>query len=257
MFRSRNYCSIDLFLCQQLFDRICNFLLLIANIVAIMMVLGTDKEVCNLKSLGQRLKDIRLSNNLTMEELAKRFSDNYGLNVNKSMISRWENDKAEPTNTHLSSYAKEFGADMNYLVGIDAPDTTPVDLSHSILIPVLGSIPAGIPIEAVEDVIEHIDIPEKWVKSGDEYFGLRVNGDSMYPLLLDGDTVVIRRQPTAETGDICACYVNGFDATLKRIKLTEGSITLKPENPSYPPTTYTHPGEVTIAGKVVELRRSI
>ena len=79
----------------------------------------------------------------------------------------------------------------------------------------------------------------------------------MYPVLLDGDTVVIQVQPNAETGDICACYVNGYDATLKRIALTPTSITLKPENPNYPPKTYTHPGEVTIAGKVVEVRRKL
>lgn len=213
------------------------------------------------RDFGQILKDLRESRGYSQQELGE------ALDMTRQTISNYEKGRRTPHKEILEAIADFFNVDMDFLYGKTtienryrqrlADDTTPVDLSHSILIPVLGSIPAGIPIEAVEDVIEHIDIPEKWVRAGDEYFGLRVNGDSMYPLLLDGDTVVIRRQPTAETGDICACYVNGFDATLKRIKLTEGSITLKPENPSYPPTTYTHPGEVTIAGKVVELRRSI
>lgn len=137
------------------------------------------------------------------------------------------------------------------------PELAFVDLSASVKIPVVGKIPAGVPIEAIEDIIETIDIPEDWTKGNAEYIGLRVSGDSMYPVLLDGDTVVIRVQPTAETGDICACYVNGYDATLKRISLAPTSITLKPENPNYPPKTYTHPGEVTIAGKVVEVRRKL
>lgn len=205
-------------------------------------------------TIGDRIRSLRLSKDLTQEEVGKH------IGTTKQTLYKYETGII--TNIpidKIDAMARLFDVSPAYLMGWDEPDAnvTPVDLSHSILIPVLGSIPAGIPIEAVEDVIEHIDIPEKWTRAGDEYFGLRVNGDSMYPLLLDGDTVVIRRQPTAETGDICACYVNGFDATLKRIKLTEGSITLKPENPSYPPTTYTHPGEVTIAGKVVELRRSI
>lgn len=200
-----------------------------------------------------RLKGLMEEKDITQTELAQ------ATGITQSSISDWIRGKYLPKQDKVDLLAKALDVSPAYLMGWEEPDdnVTPVDLSHSILIPVLGSIPAGIPIEAVEDVIEHIDIPEKWVRSGDEYFGLRVNGDSMYPLLLDGDTVVIRRQPTAETGDICACYVNGFDATLKRIKLTEGSITLKPENPSYPPTTYTHPGEVTIAGKVVEVRRPV
>lgn len=200
-----------------------------------------------------RLKGLMEEKDITQTELAQ------ATGITQSSISDWIRGKYLPKQDKVDLLAKALDVSPAYLMGWEEPDdnVTPIDLSHSILIPVLGSIPAGIPIEAVEDVIEHIDIPEKWTRAGDEYFGLRVNGDSMYPLLLDGDTVVIRRQPTAETGDICACYVNGFDATLKRIKLTEGSITLKPENPSYPPTTYTHPGEVTIAGKVVELRRSI
>ena len=205
-------------------------------------------------TIGDRIRSLRLSKDLTQEEVGKH------IGTTKQTLYKYETGII--TNIpidKIDAMARLFDVSPAYLMGWEEPDTntTPVDLSHSILIPVLGSIPAGIPIEAVEDVIEHIDIPEKWTRAGDEYFGLRVNGDSMYPLLLDGDTVVIRRQPTAETGDICACYVNGFDATLKRIRITEGSITLKPENPSYPPTTYTHPGEVTIAGKVVELRRSI
>ncbi|WP_322622144.1 S24 family peptidase [Aedoeadaptatus coxii] len=133
----------------------------------------------------------------------------------------------------------------------------PVDLSSSVKIPVVGKIPAGVPVEAIEDIVDYIDIPEDWTKGNAEFIGLEVKGDSMYPVMLDGDRVVIRVQPTAETGDICACYVNGYDATLKRIALTSNSITLKPENPSYPPETYTHPGEVTIVGKVVEIRRKV
>ena len=118
---------------------------------------------------------------------------------------------------------------------------------------VLGSIPAGTPIEAIEDVIDTIDIPTSW--RGD-YIALKVQGDSMYPEYLDGDIIIIQVQPDCDSGDDCACYVNGYDATFKRVYKNNGSITLQPLNPKYPPKTYTHPGEVSILGKVIELRRS-
>lgn len=70
-------------------------------------------------SLGEKLKKIRLENDLSMDELAKILNDNYNLTINKSMISRWENNKAEPYNTYLSAYARQFNVDLNYLLGIE------------------------------------------------------------------------------------------------------------------------------------------
>lgn len=203
--------------------------------------------------IGKIIKDKRIQLNLSQQELANK------IGVSKSAISRYESgeignmglDKAQ-------AISKALFIDPLTLLGIEnGKELEPIDLSDSINIPVVGRIPAGVPVEAIENIIEYIDIPKDWMKGDRQYIGLKVSGDSMYPLLLDGDTVVIQVQPSAETGDICACYVNGYDATLKRISLTETSITLKPENPNYPPTTYTHPGEVTIVGKVVEVRRKL
>lgn len=179
------------------------------------------------------------------------------LGVSESTVGKWLLRKSTPRMGVIEKLARYFNIQKSDLIEQKEPELTFVDLSNYIKIPVVGKIPAGVPIEAIEDIIETIDIPEDWTKGDKEYIGLRVSGDSMYPVLLDGDTVVIQVQPSAETGDICACYVNGFDATLKRIALTPTSITLKPENPNYPPKTYTHPGEVTIAGKVVEVRRKL
>ncbi len=215
------------------------------------------------KDFGEILRDLRESRGYSQQELGE------ALRLTRQTISNYEKGKRTPHKEILEEIADFFNVDMDFLYGKtkienryretmkDFSNVERITLSKPTMIPVLGSIPAGIPIEAVEDIIEHIDIPEDWVKHGDEFFALRVSGDSMHPLFLDGDTVIIKRQSHAETGDICACYVNGYDATLKRIKLTEHSITLQPENSNYSPATYTHPGEVTIAGKVVEVRRKI
>lgn len=182
------------------------------------------------------------------------------LGVSESTVGKWLLKKATPRMGMVEKIAEYFQVKKSDILednNLDQQnkDFEFVDLSNSVNIPVVGTIPAGFAMEAVENILGYIDIPADWTKGGKEYVGLKVSGDSMYPLFLDGDTVVIQLQNTAENGDICACYVNGFDATLKRIKLTNNSITLQPENPNYPPTTYTHPGEVTIAGKVVEVRR--
>lgn len=200
-----------------------------------------------------RVYNSRKKINKTLEEVAKE------VGVSAATISRYESGEIENIRRDkISKLAKALDVTPAYLMGWEE-DTNieQIEPINSIKIPVVGRIPAGTPIEAIEDIIEYIDIPENWTNGNKEYFGLIVRGDSMYPLLLDGDTVVIKRQEVAETGDICACYINGYDATLKRISLTEHSITLKPENPNYPPKTYTHPGEVTIAGKVIEVRRKI
>lgn len=180
--------------------------------------------------------------------------------VSESTVGKWLLKKSTPRMGVIEKLANYFNVQKSDLLEeriASHSNIKPIDLSDSINIPVVGRIPAGVPLEAIENVIEYIDIPKDWMKGDKQYVGLKVSGDSMYPLLLDGDTVVIQVQPSAETGDICACYVNGYDATLKRISLTETSITLKPENPNYPPMTYIHPGEVTIVGKVVEVRRKL
>lgn len=180
--------------------------------------------------------------------------------VSESTVGKWLLKKSTPRMGVIEKLANYFNIQKSDLLEeriASHSNVKPIDLSDSINIPVVGRIPAGVPVEAIENIIEYIDIPKDWMKGDKQYIGLKVSGDSMYPLLLDGDTVVIQVQPSAETGDVCACYVNGYDATLKRISLTETSITLKPENTNYPPMTYTHPGEVTIVGKVVEVRRKL
>lgn len=201
------------------------------------------------------IKDViyhaRVRKGLTMREVAEK------VGVSEGTISRWESGAIwNMRRDNIVALAKVLDLSPIAIMGW-GEELKPVDLSSSVKIPVVGKIPAGVPVEAIEDIVDYIDIPEDWVKGNAEFIGLDVEGDSMYPVMLDGDRVVIRVQPSAETGDICACYVNGYDTTLKRIALTPTSITLKPENPSYPPKTYTHPGEVTIVGKVVEIRRKV
>jgi len=199
-----------------------------------------------------RFKELRKQNGYkTQEELAKI------LYVNQTAVSQWERGVTTPSPPILVKLSQLYNVTTDYLLGNDQDADT-----SSVRIPVLGSVPAGIPLEAIEDIVDWEEIPSAMLVGGKEYFALRVEGNSMYPEYLPGDTVIVRKSPVCNSGDVCVVYVNGYDATLKQVKLLEdGSITLLPRNPEYPPRTYTRKEienlPVSICGVVVELRRKV
>ena len=99
-----------------------------------------------------------------------------------------------------------------------------------IKIPVLGCIKAGMPVEAQENIVDYIEIPQDWLKGGKEFFALRLDGDSMEPEYHDKDTVIFLKTPDCESGQDCCVRINGFDATFKRIKKQENGIMIIPLN---------------------------
>lgn len=130
----------------------------------------------------------------------------------------------------------------------------------SVRINVYGSVPAGIPVEAIEDIVDWEEIPSSMTTCGQEYIGLRVRGDSMYPKYMDGDTVIIHLQPDCESGQDAVVYINGYDATLKKVIKKQDCIILQPLNPSYEPRVCSYNDEdepVKILGIVVEIRRKV
>lgn len=167
----------------------------------------------------------------------------------------FESNARTPTTDTLIRYAQFFEVSLDYLLG----NQRPVEGQDYITINVYGSIPAGIPIEAIEDITDTEDLSLKEYDKNKEYLGLRVDGDSMYPKYLDGDTVIIEKTPDCESGTDAAVYVNGYEATLKTvIKNENGTITLQPINPNYSPTTYGKGDDpVRILGIVKEIRRKV
>ena len=125
----------------------------------------------------------------------------------------------------------------------------------------LGKVPAGIPIEAIEDILGYEEIPASMLKSGKNYFALKVEGDSMYPEYMSGDTIIIKQQEDCESGDDCIVMVNGDDATFKRVIKQEKSIILKPLNNQYEPYVFSEYDIMTkpvkIIGIAIEVRRKL
>ena len=129
---------------------------------------------------------------------------------------------------------------------------------QGIKIPVLGTVAAGIPISAVEDILDYEEIPQSWQNQG-EFFALKIKGDSMEPRMESGDVVIVKQQSDANSGDTVIVLVNGDDATCKRLEKTDNGIMLVSTNPKYPPMFYSlediQTKPVVILGKVVELRQ--
>lgn len=126
-----------------------------------------------------------------------------------------------------------------------------VDLDDLYAVPLLGSVVAGIPIEAQENLEGYIYIS---YRPKEEYFALRVHGESMRNAgIFDGSVVVCHKQETAENGEIVVAMLNG-EQTVKRFKLLRNNVVLMPENPDYDPIFVTERDELLILGKVMEVR---
>lgn len=177
------------------------------------------------------------------------------LYVNQTAVSQWERGATMPSSQMLLKLSELYGVSVNYLLG-DSDEKTP-DPPKGVLVPVLGDVAAGIPIEAVTDIVDYEEIDEAMARTG-EYFGLRIKGSSMEPRMREGDVVIVRKQEAADTGDTVVVLVNGDSATVKKIKYGRDGITLIPSNPSYDPMFYSAAEveslPVRVIGRVVELR---
>ena len=193
-----------------------------------------------------RIKELRQANGVKQSELAK------AINVSQATMSEYETGKYEPDIPTLKRIADFFSVSVDYVIG-----GARITKRHGIRIPVYRAVAAGIPIEAIEDIIDYEEIEPELAATG-EFFGLRIQGSSMEPRICDGDVVIVRRQEDADTGDVAIVLVNGNDATCKRIKKEAHGLTLIPNNPAYEAKYYSAEEisslPVRIIGKVVELR---
>jgi repressor LexA len=129
------------------------------------------------------------------------------------------------------------------------------DKPNAITLPLFGRIAAGIPIEALRDQGQGIDVPMSMLGSG-EHYALEVAGDSMIEAgILDGDTVVIRRGDSAENGDIVVALVDENEVTLKRLRRRGNSVALEPANRNHEIRIF-GPDRVQVQGRLIGLIRS-
>lgn len=206
-----------------------------------------------------RLSELRKQKGLKQGDLAAF------LGVAQSTLSGWENGKFEIDDKNKIKLADFFGVSVDYLLGREVSANSPwnengIDMAprkKGIKIPVLGRVVAGVPVEAVQDVIDYEEIDEEMAKTG-EFFALQIKGDSMEPRIKSGDVVIVRKQDIVDSGDIAIVMVNGDDATCKKFVKHKNGVSLVSMNPAYTPMFYTMDEveslPVRVLGRVMELR---
>ena len=201
--------------------------------------------------LYKNIKARRNELSMTQIDLAEKLGY-----ADKSMISKIEKGLVDLPQSKILAFAEVLKVTPGELMGLDG--TEKQSTRKGVQIKVYGRVSAGIPLEMIEDVIDIEEISEDMARTGN-FFGLRIKGDSMTPDICDGDTVIIRQQDDAESGDIVIATINGDEATCKRLRKYKDGIELIAINPSYGTLEFSNE-EITrkpvkILGKVVESRR--
>ena len=196
-------------------------------------------------------------NNVT----AKQLTSDLGLSV--SSVTDWKKGKGKPSAETITKIAEYFGVTTDYLLGFDItklPGYSPLE-SDIVEFEEIGVISAGYDGAAVEcHTGKFIQVPAKNLPRGhqkDDFFVLRIKGNSMYPLLMEGDSILVERCDTVDSGSLAVVLYNGYEATVKRVKYVYGEdwLELIPANPEYPVKRLegTELQECRVLGKVIKL----
>ena len=208
-------------------------------------------------SFGDRLRTVMQERGYSYEQLGTL------LDMNPQTLNRYVLGQREPKARTATAMAMALGVAPLWLQGYDVP-RLPMPPGgfppgREPAVPILGVIRAGVPILAREDIQGYAPAG---VADPEQCFYLRVTGDSMINAgIRDGDLVLLRRQETAENGQIVACLLDGEDATLKRFRIQGDMVILQPENPAYEPRLIPlrdfETGAARIAGVAVRLMRDL
>ena len=199
------------------------------------------------KVFSKKLNYYLTKYDMTQLELSKK------LNVGTTSVSNWCRGIKSPRMDKVDAMCKIFNCKRSDLM----EDKDESQSTNSVTINVLGRVAAGIPLDAIEEIIDTEEISEKMASEG-EYFALKIAGDSMEPKISNGDVVIVRKQSDADDGDLVIAMVNGNNAVCKRLKKYAEGIALVSNNPLYEPMYFSIKDiaekSVTILGKVKELR---
>ena len=203
-----------------------------------------------------RLRELRKERGMKQIELCQH------LGVSQGNLSNWENGVYEPDTYYLKKIADFFGVTVDYLLGRSDSRTAPLPSDGVIEYPVIGSVRAGMGGNVVSEETGDTRLVAASAVHGraDDYFVLRVRGDSMYPEVLDGDCVLVRKTPSVESGSMAVGLYDGDCATGKWGRYVEGEDwgDLVPNNPTFPPARISGADleNCKILGEVVDIMRT-
>ncbi len=202
--------------------------------------------------LGDKIRELR-GKNMTQRDLAKK------LGISTSAVGMYEQNRREPDLDTLKKIALLFDVSLDSLTEYPVKtDTSPqyvFQTERTNILPVVGKVCAGNGVLASEDIIGYEPADNKY--SSENYFWLKVSGDSMSPKIDDGDYLLIRKQTSVDSGDVGVFIVDGQEGVVKKVIYDENSIELISFNPYYPPIKFTGHDvlRVRVCGKVIESKR--
>jgi repressor LexA len=216
------------------------------------------------EDLGEYLKKLRNDKHLSLREV------NHITDISYSHLNMIENGKRNVTPALLRVLADLYCVDYldlyekaGYidLIEDEKKRVYKLDkLGNSVVsVNILGTVKAGYDYLAQENIIGTVDVETSLVGDGSDFFALKVKGDSMSPIFIEDDIVIVKRQNDCENNEIAIVIVNGDEGTIKKIRKTEQGIILQPLNPVYTPLIFTNEEiknmPVTIVGVVKQLKR--
>lgn len=193
----------------------------------------------------------------------KQFTQDIG--VSRNAVTYWRSGKVKSYMNYIPQIAEYFGVTVDYLLGkspvrhgeveiykVEDGDYTPI--------PIVDNVAAGYQAYAATDIEGYELVNSEIIQDGYEYAWLRVKGDSMSPLILEDDLVLIRLQDEVDSGDLAVVIVDEEDGVIKRVQFGMNKVTLVSENAEkYPPRVFTgkESSHIRIWGKAIDLRRKL
>ena len=200
-------------------------------------------------NMGERLKELRLKKGATQEEVGKV------IGVAKATIMKYEKGLVENLKRNsIEKLAEYFNVAPSYLMCLE--DKTDELGNLVVSVPLLGTVKAGYDYLAEENWIGTVDIKKQLADTG-EFFALKIHGDSMFPVLIEDDIVIVKKQDDFENGDIVVALINGDEATVKKGKKSDNSILLQPLNTNYEPLIFTKEEMETIPVKIIGIVKKL
>lgn len=206
-----------------------------------------------MKHLAENIRFLRKRDGMSQDALAEKTG-----RKSYTTVQHWETGHTTPSADVLGKLCEIFSVDLNDLLYTDLRFPQSGAQSSAVRVPVLGRVSAGIPADAISDIIDYEDISADLARTG-EFFGLKIQGDCMSPLLPDGCIVIFRLQPDAESGDIVAALIDGEEGVCKQYKVYDIGVALVPLNPAFKPLFFpaSDRDRIRIIGKAVEMRRTL
>jgi len=207
-----------------------------------------------MNNIGDHIKELRESSGWSQRQLAAK------ADISNSTLSLYESNERTPSITALLKLSKalhaDFGTMINMLEG--TKDNTYVyrdfnKIAGVVAIPIVGTVRAGRPIMAIDNIEGYINIDRMMLSNNKEYYGLKITGDSMDKIIAIGSIVILEKTEDVKDGDIAVIGVNDQEATIKKIQFKNNKVILYPmsNNPIYEPLFYDEDDDIKILGKLI------